>query len=113
VRGGERARFDQQPVDADALVRACLAAWQATGEDRYREWAVLSLDWFLGKNVHGLALYDPATGGCSDALIAEGVNLNQGAESTIAFLDAYLAMLLENALPGPARAPAVDHADQR
>jgi hypothetical protein len=99
-RGGERARFDQQPVDAAAFVRACLTAWRVTGETHYREWAVLGLDWFLGKNAHGLPVYDAATGGCSDALIAEGVNLNQGAESTIAFLDAYLDILLAGALEG-------------
>jgi len=103
-----RARFDQQPVDAAAFVRACLTAWRATGEQHYREWAVRGLDWFLGKNVHGLPVYDAATGGCSDALIAEGTNLNQGAESTIAFLDAYLDVLLADALPGPRPAVATD-----
>jgi hypothetical protein len=113
VRGRERARFDQQPVDAAAFVDCCLAAWRATGEDRYREWAILGLDWFLGKNVHGLALYDASTGGCSDALNAEGVNLNQGAESTIAFLDAYLAVVLDKALPGRAPTVAANHANNR
>ena len=105
VRGEERARFDQQPVDAASFVDCCLAAWRATGEDHYRESAVMGLDWFLGKNATGTSLHDPATGGCSDALIEEGVNWNQGAESTIAFLHAYLSMLLAGALPG--RAPAV------
>jgi hypothetical protein len=104
-RDGDRARFDQQPVDAAAFVDACLAAWRATQEDRYREWALMGLDWFLGRNVKGLPVYDAATGGCSDALIADGVNWNQGAESTIAFLHAYLNVLLAKALPGPA--PAV------
>ena len=111
-RDGERARFDQQPVDAAAFVDACLAAHRATGEDRYRESAIMGLDWFLGKNVKGLSLYDLATGGCSDALIAEGVNWNQGAESTIAFLNAYLSMLLEDALPGPAPAVVSNHSTE-
>jgi len=105
TRGGARARYDQQPVDAQAFVDAALIAWRVTGEDLYREWAVLGLDWFLGKNAKSLPVYDAVTGGCSDALIAEGVNWNQGAESTIAFLDAYLSVLLAGALPGAA--PAV------
>ncbi|UCH35553.1 MAG: glycosyltransferase [Armatimonadota bacterium] len=109
VRGSERPRFDQQPVDAAAYVEACLAAWRATREDRYRQWAVKALDWLLGKNAHGLALYDPATGGCCDALTQSGVNWNQGAESTIAFLHAYLSMLLADALPGAAPAVVSNH----
>ena len=113
VRGSQRARFDQQPVDAAAFVDCCLAAWHATGEDRYRQWAIMGLDWFLGRNVHGRPLYDASTGGCSDGLNAEGVNLNQGAESTIAFLDAYLAVLLENALPGRAPAAVVNQTNSR
>jgi hypothetical protein len=112
VRDGERARFDQQPVDAAAFTDCCLAAWRATGEDHYREWAVMGLDWFLGKNATGVAVYDPATGGCSDALIAEGVNWNQGAESTICFLHAYLSVLLAHALPGPAAALVADRDDE-
>jgi len=92
-RGGERARFDQQPVDADSFVQACLAGWRATGEEHYREWAQLGLDWFFGRNVHALALYDPSTGGCFDGLTAEGLNQNQGAESCVVFLSAYLAMI--------------------
>ena len=110
VRDGPRARFDQQPVDAAAFVEACLAAWRATREDKYRQWALMGLDWFLGKNVKGLSVYDHATGGCSDALIAEGVNWNQGAESTIAFLNAYLNVLLARALPGPAPQIVSNHA---
>ncbi|HUT75609.1 MAG TPA: glycosyltransferase [Armatimonadota bacterium] len=111
VRGRERARFDQQPVDAASFVDCCLAAWRATSEDRYRQWAIMGLDWFLGRNATGVALYDPATGGCADALIEEGVNWNQGAESTIAFLHAYLSVLLADALPGLRPAVVSNHED--
>ena len=58
-----------------------------------------------------MALYDPATGGCADALIEEGVNWNQGAESTIAFLHAYLSVLLADALPGLRPAVVSNHED--
>ena len=91
--GGERARFDQQPVDADSFAQACLAARQATGKEHYSDWALLGLDWFFGRNVHGLDVYDPSTGGCFDGLTPEGLNQNQGAESCVTFLACYLAMI--------------------
>jgi hypothetical protein len=85
-RGGDRARFDQQPVEAHATVSACLEALHITGEERWREEAERAFEWFLGRNDLGLPLYDPATGGCHDGLHPNGVNQNQGAESTLAFL---------------------------
>ena len=92
-RGGVKAPFDQQPVDAETFLSACVAAYQATGKQQYREWALTALDWFLGRNVHNLAVYDPATGGCYDGLTPEGLNQNQGAESTLAFLSAQLTVI--------------------
>ncbi len=85
VRGGERADFDQQPVEAQAMVSACLAAFAVTGDRRWWNGARRSFEWFLGRNDLGLALYDPGTGGCADGLHADRVNENQGAESTLAF----------------------------
>ena len=99
-RGGVKAPFDQQPVDADSFLSACVAAYQLTGTQHYRDWALTAFDWFLGRNVHGLPLYDPATGGCYDGLTPEGVNQNQGAESTLAFLSAQLTVI--SALGPPA-----------
>ena len=46
----------------------------------------LAFEWFLGSNDLGLDLYDAKTGGCCDGLQEDRVNLNQGAESTLAFL---------------------------
>jgi glycosyltransferase involved in cell wall biosynthesis len=86
VRGGERADFDQQPVEAQAMVSACLTAFRATGDRKWWHAARRSFEWFLGRNDLGLALYDPGTGGCADGLHANRVNENQGAESTLAFL---------------------------
>lgn len=93
TRGGTRAVFDQQPVDAAALVSACCAAYARSGEERFRRWAQLAYGWFTGQNVLGTSLIDPETGGCFDGLQASGPNENQGAESLLAWLSASLDML--------------------
>ncbi len=93
-RGGTRARFDQQPVEAHAMVSACLAAQAATGELKWGQRAHLAFDWFLGRNDLHLSLYDPATGGCRDGLHSDRLNQNEGAESTLAFLLALLEILV-------------------
>lgn len=84
-RNGTRARFDQQPVEVAAMVSACLAAFRVTGDEEWRARAQQVFEWFLGRNDLGLTLYDAKTGGCRDALHADRVNENQGAESTLAF----------------------------
>ncbi len=76
---------DQQPVEAAAMVDACDAAFVATGDEVWRERAIKSYRWFLGQNDSHLAVGDVNTGGCFDALTPTGVNLNQGAESLLAF----------------------------
>jgi hypothetical protein len=91
-RGQEKARFDQQPLEAGGAVSACLEAYRATGEARWLREAWSAFNWFLGKNDLEIALYDPATGGCRDGLHPERVNQNQGAESTLAFLMALVEM---------------------
>ena len=98
-RGGVRARFDQQPVEAQAMVSACLEAHRITGEKNWYKEARRAFDWFLGRNDLNLPLYDPTTGGCRDALHADRPNENQGAESSLAFLQAVLELrLAENTL---------------
>jgi len=86
ARGRTRARFDQQPIEAFALVEACATAQRMTGEARWGIEARRCFDWFLGKNDVGEPLYDFQTGGCHDGLHAEGVNQNEGAESTLAWI---------------------------
>lgn len=83
---GRRSYFDQQPIDAAAMVHAYLAAYIATEDKHYHEKAVLAFNWFLGKNHLKQMLYDEGTGGCFDGLGKHSLNLNQGAESTIAYL---------------------------
>jgi len=85
-RGGTRANFDQQPIEAQAMVSACLEAYRATSDSWWYEQAQRAFDWFLGWNDLGLELYSPTTGGCRDALHVDRVNGNHGAESTLAFL---------------------------
>ncbi|TAK51543.1 MAG: glycosyltransferase, partial [Bacteroidetes bacterium] len=93
-RGGERARFDQQPVEAQAMVSACLMAYQITGDKCWHKEARSAFDWFLGRNDLNLPIYDPTTGGCRDGLHPDRPNENQGAESTLAFLQALLELRL-------------------
>ena len=98
-RGGARARFDQQPVEAQAMISACLEAERITDDNRWRKEARRVFEWFLGRNDLNLPIYDPTTGGCRDGLHADRANENQGAESTLAFLQALLELrLAENAL---------------
>ncbi len=84
-RGEARARFDQQPLEAQAMVAACLEAFSVTGDDFWQQAALRCFEWFLGRNDLGRALYDSNTGGCCDALLQDRVNYNQGAESSLAF----------------------------
>ena len=85
-RGEQPALFEQQPIEAHAMICASLEAYEAT-EDRY--WlsqANKAFEWYHGGNDLGLALYDAQSGGCRDGLHIDRVNQNQGAESTLAFL---------------------------
>jgi len=92
AKDAEKARFDQQPVEACAVVSACLQAYRATGKSRWRKEAWSAFNWFLGDNDLQIALYDPTTGGCRDGLHSDRANENQGAESTLSFLMALLEM---------------------
>jgi hypothetical protein len=93
-RGGEKARFDQQPIEASAMVSACLEAYRFTQDKFWYRQAQTAFGWFLGQNDIGLSLYDPTTGGCHDGLHPDRLNQNQGAESTLAFLSALAEIYL-------------------
>jgi glycosyltransferase involved in cell wall biosynthesis len=92
--GGERARFDQQPVEAQATISACLAAHRVTGDKNWHKEARRAFDWFLGRNDLNQPIYDPTTGGCRDGLHPDRPNENQGAESSLAFLQAVIELRL-------------------
>ncbi|MBU1935516.1 glycosyltransferase family 4 protein [Patescibacteria group bacterium] len=93
-KGGECARFDQQPVEAQGMVSACLDAYRITCDKKWLKEARTAFEWFLGRNDLHLPVYDPITGGCRDGLHPDRVNENQGAESTLAFLHALLDLRL-------------------
>jgi glycosyltransferase involved in cell wall biosynthesis len=99
-RGGPRAHYDQQPIDATAMVLAYQSAYWVTQDKEYLKKMRLAFGWFLGENDMGMSLYDHETKGCADGLLAEGVSLNQGGESTVSFLLALLAMIEEYEIAG-------------
>ncbi len=85
-RGGERASFDQQPIEAHAMITACFEAFEATGDRYWDAQSTMIFEWFHGNNDLGIPLYDAETGGCRDGLHIDRANQNEGAESTLAFL---------------------------
>jgi len=85
-QGGPRARFDQQPIEANAMIEACVEAFNITRDKTLIDAAVMCFNWFLGHNDLNMSLYDPKTGGCRDGLNADGINQNEGAESSLAWL---------------------------
>lgn len=87
-RDGSRSRFDQQPIEAASMILAADVALRVTGNERYRRIAEAAYGWFLGDNDGAIPVADPASGGCHDGLTPGGVNLNQGAESTLMWLTA-------------------------
>jgi rhamnogalacturonyl hydrolase YesR len=91
-KGGERALFGQQPIDAGYLVEAYVAASEVTSMPKYLELARLAFDWFLGRNRLNTALYDFADGSVADGIDSNGISANQGAESVVCYLLAVLGL---------------------
>ena len=91
-RGGEKPRFDQQPLEVPALMSACRAAHRATEDPFWLSEMRRCFDWFLGRNDQGCPLVDTQTHACCDGLTPSGVNANQGAESTLSWLLSLLIM---------------------
>jgi hypothetical protein len=89
-RGGPRARYAQQPLEACAMVDAELAAFDATGDARHSATAKLAMEWYYGKNSRNVTMAQG--GGCYDGLAEDSVNYNMGAESTLALLAAAYAI---------------------
>jgi hypothetical protein len=109
-KGGVRAAFDQQPIEAHATISACLEAFVVTEEETWLYQAWKAFDWFLGTNKLGLPVYDASSGGCRDGVHIDRLNYNQGAESTLAFLMSLAEMKAqENALSAFARPVETDN----
>jgi glycosyltransferase involved in cell wall biosynthesis len=85
--------FDQQPLEAQATIDACSAAFEVTGNARWRIEAEKAYQWFLGRNDLDVPLSSREDGGCYDGLMPTGVNRNQGAESILALQLASCAIL--------------------
>jgi hypothetical protein len=91
-RGGQRAIYDQQSVEASCMVEAALAAFRATGDEKYQKAAYTIFEWFLGRNSKNSVVYNAETGGCHDGITPHGLNLNEGAEATVSYLLARLEL---------------------
>jgi glycosyltransferase involved in cell wall biosynthesis len=91
-RDGLKASFDQQPVEACAMISACVEASRMTGDGSWATQARRAFNWFVGQNQLQQSLYDARTGGCRDGIQPDRLNENQGAESTISFQLALLEM---------------------
>ena len=87
-----RAYFDQQPEDTASMVQTKILAYQITKSKKELDDAFTAFQWFLGKNHLNQVVYDEITGGCNDGIHRNRINLNQGAESTICYLLARLAV---------------------
>jgi hypothetical protein len=91
-RFGSKAEYDQQPLEAAAMIGACLEAYECTQGAEWIQLASTCFNWYLGKNAQQIKLYDHASGGCRDGLEDGGVNENQGAESTLSYILALLTI---------------------
>jgi hypothetical protein len=89
-RGEKRAIYDQQSIEASCMMEAAIAAYRATVREEYLRIAHRIFNWFLGGNLQHVTVYNPKTGGCHDGITPKGLNLNQGAEATVAYLLARL-----------------------
>ena len=98
-----RADFDQQPLEAAMMVLACREAVAVTGDSAWMELAHHAARWFVGQNALGVSMVDEDTGGCHDGLEEDGVNPNQGAESSLAWLMAAYALQRRPAFTSAAR----------
>jgi len=109
-----RANFDQQPIETVGTVMMLRAAYDVTKDAKFLKLQRTAFDWFLGANDLRVPLYDFRTKGCSDGLMAGGINSNQGAESTLSFLLSLLETIESYAIidkiqdwKGPARQGAI------
>jgi hypothetical protein len=108
-RGGTKAAFDQQPIEAASMVSASLDALRVSRNPIWAEHACRAFDWFMGQNHLHEPLYDATTGGCRDGLHADRPNQNQGAESTLSFLLALVEMRSSDYARVPLRSHSRDH----
>jgi len=91
-KNGKKALFDQQPIEASCMVDAVSKAYNITGDENYRRIAKLAFEWYHGRNIKRVGVYNEETNTCFDGITSEGLNRNQGAESTLSYYLAYLKL---------------------
>ncbi len=91
-KSGSKAQYDQQPLEAAAMIGACIEAYECTHGEEWVQLATACFNWYLGQNDRQAKIYDHATGGCRDGLQKDSVNENQGAESTLSYILSLLAL---------------------
>ena len=111
-KSGSKAQYDQQPLEAAAMIGASLEAYECTQREEWIHLASTCFNWYLGKNDQQMQLYDYANGGCRDGLTRHGVNENQGAESTLSYLSSLLAIYNLRGLTSNHKHVAESDADQ-
>jgi hypothetical protein len=97
IKGGHRALYDQQPIEAGAMIETSAFAYKMTGTELYEKTLRQALGWFFGMNTKSVTVYDEQTGACHDGISEKGLNENQGAESTISFPLAIATFLTNSA----------------
>lgn len=91
-KGSVKALYGEQPIDIAYTILALERFYHTFGRANYREQSIIAFNWFLGQNHLNQIIYNPCTGGCYDGLEKTQVNMNQGAESTVSYLMARIAM---------------------
>ncbi|TSC85355.1 MAG: Glycosyltransferase [Microgenomates group bacterium Gr01-1014_16] len=94
-KGEPKAEFDQQPVEAGGMVEACMAAYRATKDKKYLDWANMAYEWYFGRNIIKESLVDEKTGSIRDGFNSLECSLNEGAEAVLSFVLASIN-LMEN-----------------
>ena len=107
-RGAKKSRWDQQPIEGLSTTMMLGEAYEITKNKEYRKLQRKAFDWFLGANDQAVPLYNFKTKGCHDGLTPAGVNLNQGAESTLSFLLALLTIVESYAVADKPVAPTLE-----
>jgi hypothetical protein len=92
LKNGNKAIYDQQPIEASCMIEALIEAYQSTGAREYVKYALQCFNWYHGDNIKEVKLFDPKTSTCFDGITPKGLNMNQGAESTLSYYMAYLAL---------------------
>jgi hypothetical protein len=98
MKKGKKATYDQQPIEASCMVEALIEAYHVTDMKEYVKYALQCFSWYHGNNTKGATLFNPITSTCFDGITPKGLNKNQGAESTLSYYMAYLALKMNNIL---------------